>query len=162
MFPLLILVVDSRIVYRYLLSFFGVDMSLSLVSFFSRQTAEEEEEKKEKCNRSKLSNASRCCFVCLYQRTTKRKEREKNSSSSSFACCTSNNGRYSWRRILVLFLRLLAIQKWNEERQREKKNVVNGQKVIQLIFFIDNNQYSCLQELPFLFSSIYVDCHINH
>lgn len=82
MFPLLFLVVDSRIVDRYVSLSFGVDMSLSLVSFFSRQAAAKEE--KEKCNRSKLSKASRC-FVCLYQRTTKRKEREKNSSSSSYS-----------------------------------------------------------------------------
>jgi len=42
MFPLLFLVVDSRIVDRYFFLSLGVDMSLSLVSFFSRQAAAKE------------------------------------------------------------------------------------------------------------------------
>lgn len=74
MFPLLFLVVDSRIVDRYFSFSLGVDMSLSLVSCFSRQAAAKE--KKEKCNRSKLSKALHR-FVCLYQRTTKEKERKE-------------------------------------------------------------------------------------
>ena len=128
MFPLLFLVVDSRIVDRYFSFSLAVDMSLSLVSRFSRQTAAEE--KKEKCNRSKLSKAL-YCFVCLYQRTTKEKERkekkrEKNSSSASsssspsFTCCTSNNGRCSGRRVVVPLVLLLK-SKTYRERERERK-----------------------------------------
>lgn len=123
MFPLLFLVVDSRIVDRYFSFSLGVDMSLSLVSCFSRQAAAKE--KKEKCNRSKLSKALHR-FVCLYQRTTKekeRKEKKKNSSSSSssFTCCTSNNGRCSGRRVLVPLLLLPLLLLFKSKMHGEKK-----------------------------------------
>jgi hypothetical protein len=112
MFPLLFLVVDSRIVDRYFFLSLGVDMSLSLVSFFSRQAAAKERKRNvTDQNYQKLRVASP---AYINERRKERKEKKNSSSSSSSsppACCTSNNGRYSGRRVLVLFLRLLAIQK---------------------------------------------------
>lgn len=118
MFPLLFLVVDSRIVDRYFFLSLGVDMSLSLVSFFSRQAAAKERKRNvTDQNYQKLRVASPAYI------NERRKERKEKKKFFFFcvACCTSNSGRYSGRRVLVLRLRLLAIQKWNEERKKAAK-----------------------------------------
>jgi hypothetical protein len=147
MFPLLFLVDDSRIVDRYFSLSVGVDMSLSLVSFFSRQAAAKE--RKEKCNRSKLSKASRC-FVCLYQRTTKRKEREKNSSSSSSICLPVAH------RIMVVIVCDVYLSSscvyllFKSETKREKESSKTGTKSSDF-FFIDNNYFLVCKNYLFVF-----------
>lgn len=143
MFPLLFLVVDSRIVDRYFSFSLGVDMSLSLVSCFSRQAAAKE--KKEKCNRSKLSKALHR-FVCLYQRTTKEKERKEKKKIP----------------LLLLLLLLLVAHRimvvvagdvylslssschyscYSKVKCMEKRKQANRQKVIRLIFLSITSEF---------------------
>jgi hypothetical protein len=149
MFPLLFLVDDSRIVDRYFSLSVGVDMSLSLVSFFSRQAAAKE--RKEKCNRSKLSKASRC-FVCLYQRTTKRKEREKNSSSSSSICLPVAH------RIMVVIVCDVYLSSscvyllFKSETKREKESSKTGTKSSD--FFLSITTIFLFARTTFLFFAL--------
>ncbi len=149
MFPLLFLVVDSRIVDRYFSFSLGVDMSLSLVSFFSRQAAAKERKRNvTDQNYQKLRDASSAYI------NERRKERKEKKFFFFFACYTSNNGCYSGRRVLVLFLRLLAIQKWNEERKKAAKRAQSH----LTDFFIDNNHFLVCKNYLFF----KMRCHINH